>query len=232
MSFELVQNSKQFIDRLEKFNYPVSVEQIKEALGLESDADLERLMQQIKMSKGHISICVHPFYNQTRPKTFTSLYGKRFIDFSLTPFTSFFEKYFNGSTKAPMILFDSIEDVKKDKPLFEYEFGKIPENLYFSTTIQSTGIPNFYGNDKNFKTTEERYSNLGNVLFTLGVKTITISGMYLKACLDDMYEGLRKKGFLVQYSRFVRGGGIAHKMGTLTKKDRDGLPKKEYGKKR
>jgi hypothetical protein len=47
-----------------------------------------------------------------------------------------------------------------------------------------------------------------------------------------MYEGLRKKGFLVQYSRFVRGGGIAHKMGTLTKKDRDGLPKKEYGKKR
>lgn len=199
------------LERVVSKNEIISDETIAKYLHL-SLKEIRELKNTIGKKDGHVSFIIHPLYNYLH-KGSLNTFGEE-IDFS------YVKKFFYKSLKlvteredsSPLFIFDVHSDVARTKRNILLHNWKLPKRnrAIFIPTYAASGIPHFSDEisaHNNSSRTNENFRILGNILFSLGIRSVVLSGMHFDQCLNDMRTGLEEKGFQLFFSRNIIGKG-------------------------
>ncbi len=192
------QDNPDLFFKREKFQMNDS--EIMEVLGFKKTEELQKLRQRIANLNGHIRMTVHPFYSR---------FTRNERDHDKRVMNHFFRSVYSAiknKNSAPLFVFEGESDLLKTQQLIS-SVGNGDGSVFLLPTDDGNGWPKF----KDTHSREEDHKKSIAFFNSLGVKSITVSGMYLfsgpifplEGCVGRLVHPLIQNGFSVDFSNAI-----------------------------
>jgi hypothetical protein len=215
-----IQESAPLLRGLYEKNIMISDQQISEYLDL-GISQVTNLRNKILNSKGHFRMGVHSLYTMN---------SKEEVDLHQEIYAHFYKSIkqsIDREGSAPFLCFESNGQIDEVLYMVSEKLGsKYLDSSLIFPTFSDCGLPLFDLKDfidRNnakayYQLVDRQFSILGNILFSLGVQSISMSGMRIfifyhddlggyiaDGCLGQFYNQLTKRGFLIGLSTYIQG---------------------------
>lgn len=200
---KLKQDAPELKSKREKSRTLVDEQKLSEYLHVSVDK-IRDIKKRVLRNNGHLAIVVHPFYQEYLNKNHPTLKGYAIVDDRPgTYLQKRVAQEHRNSDSVPTVVMEELDNLDATS-------ARLGNNSAVIVTAGGSGMPWMIGHDDtpDSKIMQKSKEIFLDVLFSLGVKSVLLSGLFRYNCVQQVEKILESNGYLVDVSKHAYTPGV------------------------